>query len=377
MQNQHHYTSNPHDTVKAVLTAGMDTDCGGFMSSRSMTGLLADKDIAALADTALKNLFMVQFRLGFADPVDEQPDWIHYNMSVVDTPAHRQLAKEAADQSLVLLKNDDNTLPLKAQGTPGKRTTKLAVVGREALATGNMQGNYYGTAPYLISPAKGMQTYGQVTSMDGSDTNKAVAAVSGKDAVVLVVGLQSEGARPADEAEGHDRSSLLLPDNQDDFVAKVAAEAAKDKIPVVVVVMGGGPLDISAIKANKDVGAIIWCGYPGQSGGAAIADAVFGTTNPSGKLTMTWYPEELTKQVSIKDMHMRPNKVKTGASAIAVPNPENLPAMLSPLSVHPSQAILRAYEYLVPKPNADEREPWAYVSLLHWDARVQVRRSRC
>ena len=310
VQNQHHYTSNPHDTVKAVLTAGMDTDCGGFMSSRTMTGLLADKDIAALADTALKNLFMVQFRLGFADPVDEQPDWINYNMSVVDTPAHRQLAKEAADQSLVLLKNDDKTLPLTPQGAPGKRTTKLAVVGREALATGNMQGNYYGQAPYLISPAKGMEAYGDVTSMDGSDTNKAVAAVSGKDAVVLVVGLQSEGARPADEAEGHDRSSLLLPDNQDDFVAKVAAAAAKDKIPVVVVVMGGGPLDISAIKANKDVGAIIWCGYPGQSGGDAIADAVFGTTNPSGKLTMTWYPEELTKQVPITDMHMRPNKVR-------------------------------------------------------------------
>merc|ERR1719160_2028631 len=107
-----------------------------------------------------------------------------------------------------------------------------------------------------------MSAYGAVTSDSGSDISKAVAKVAGSDAVVLVVGLQSEGARPADEAEGHDRSSLLLPGNQDDFVKQVAQAAAKAKIPVVVVVMGGGPLDISAIKANADVGAIMWCGYP-------------------------------------------------------------------------------------------------------------------
>lgn len=69
---------------------------------------------------------------------------------VVNTPAHQQLAKEAADQSLVLLKNDKSTLPLK-----GGRGTKLAVIGRNANATTNMQGNYFGTAPYLISPWMG------------------------------------------------------------------------------------------------------------------------------------------------------------------------------------------------------------------------------
>ena len=178
-----------------------------------------------------------------------------------------------------------------------------------------LTGNYYGQAPFLISPAKGIGEYSTVTSMDGSDTNKAVAAVKGQDAVILVIGLQSEGAKKSeggeDEAEGHDRSSLLLPDNQDDFVSKVSSAAAEEKIPVVAVVMGGGPLDISAIKANKNIQAIMWCGYPGQSGGTAIADVVFGKVNPSGKLSVTWYPEELTKQVPITDMGMRPNK-KTG-----------------------------------------------------------------
>jgi len=304
VQNQHHYTSNPKDTVTAVLTAGMDTDCGGFMSSKTMQSLLTDSKVEALADTALKNLFMVQFRLGFADPVDVQPDWAKYDGSVVNTAAHQTLAKEAADQSLVLLKNSLATLPIVKAG--GSR--KMAVMGREAEATTNMQGNYYGTAPYLISPAEGLKKYGTVYSDDGSDIKKSVAAVEGKDLVVLVVGLQSEGARPADEAEGHDRTSLLLPGNQDQFVQEVAAAAAKKDTPVVVVVMGGGPVDISAIKANRDVGAILWCGYPGQSGGASIADTLFGESNPSGRLSMTWYPEQLTKQVPITDMGMRPNK---------------------------------------------------------------------
>ena len=69
MQNQHHYTTNSKDTVTAVLSAGMDTDCGGFMGSKTMKSLLDDAKVQALADTALKNLFMIQFRLGLADPV--------------------------------------------------------------------------------------------------------------------------------------------------------------------------------------------------------------------------------------------------------------------------------------------------------------------
>jgi len=80
---------------------------------------------------------------------------------------------------------------------------------------------------------------------------------------------------------------------------------------VVMVVMGGGPLDISAAKASAGVGAIIWCGYPGQSGGTSIADAIFGKTNVWGKLSLTWYNEDFAKKVNAEDMGMRPN-AKTG-----------------------------------------------------------------
>lgn len=210
--------------------------------------------------------------------------------------------RQAADQSLVLLKNEGNTLPL-----PHRNGMKLAVIGRNAQATRNMQGNYFGKAPFLVSPLEGLGAYATTVSADGTDVDAAISLIHGKDAVVLVVGLESEGGHHADEAEGLDRTTLLMPYDQNTLVARVAAAAATNHVPVVLLVMGGGPVDLSDAKANNHIGAIMWVGYPGQSGGAAIADAVFGATNPSAKLTMTWYPQSFATNVNISDMGMRPN----------------------------------------------------------------------
>jgi|TARA_B110000208_G_scaffold177450_1_gene224634 pre-mRNA-splicing factor SYF2/beta-D-xylosidase 4 len=268
----------------------MDTDCGRFMGAKAMTTLLQNATIATMADTSLTRLFAVQMRLGFFDPRSSFAPAM-FGEEVINTAAHQALAKEAADQSLVLLKNDAKTLPLaKTFEHSGKM---VAVVGRNAEATTNMQGNYFGTAPFLISPCAGINaTLKGFTWCDKAD-DKGAATIAlinaGKiGAVVLVVGLTSEGAAGShDEAEGHDRSSLLLPNDQDAAISAIATAAAAKKVQVVVVSMGGGPVDLSACKANSAIGAIMWCGYPGQSGGAAIADALFGATNPSGKLTMT------------------------------------------------------------------------------------------
>ena len=193
---------------------------------------------------------------------------------------------------------------------------KVAVLGRNANATTNMQGNYFGTAPFLVSPREGIAKHAAVSYADGNDIGKAVGYVAAVDAVVLVVGLTSEGSSkeegPRDEAEGHDRTSLLLPGNQDDLIKQVAAAGKKKGIPVIVVVIGGGPLDMSATKANPDVGAIMWAGYPGQSGGDSIAESVFGMQNKFGKLTLTWYPERFATEVKITDMHMRPGPNNPG-----------------------------------------------------------------
>ena len=126
--------------------------------------------------------------------------------------------------------------------------------------------------------------------------------VQSTDVVVLVVGLSS-----SDEGEGHDRISLTYPGNQSALIEKVAAAGSEQRKPVVVVTMGGGPVDLTAVKSNPNIGAIIWCGYPGMEGGNAIADAVFGVTNAWGRLTQTWYAEEFVNETLMTDFHMRPN----------------------------------------------------------------------
>ena len=312
VQNQHHYTNSTEQTVKAVLSAGMDTDCGGFMSAKVMQPLMDKKQIdMALVDSALTNLFTTQMRLGFFDPVEANP-YGALGAEVVNTPAHQQLALEAAHQSIVLLKNEGGVLPLSAGAVKS-----VALSGRNAAATANMQGNYYGTAPFLVSPIEGVGAYvANATTADCTDecntcSASAIAAAAANaakaDAAVVVVGLTSEAVHCSDESEGHDRASLLLPDGQADVAAAVAAAAAKAGKPAILVVMGGGPVDVSQFKHDANVGAILWCGYPGQSGGTAIADVLFGKVNPSGRLTQTWYPESFAKAVSILDMGMRPN----------------------------------------------------------------------
>ena len=98
-------------------------------------------------------------------------------------------------------------------------------------------------------------------------------AAAEADAVVLVVGL-SQGQ----EKEGHDRTSLLLPGHQGALVSAVV-EAAAGR-PVVLVILSGGPLDVSFANDDPHIQSIIWAGYPGQAGGQAIADVIFGLVNP-------------------------------------------------------------------------------------------------
>lgn len=138
--------------------------------------------------------------------------------------------------------------------------------------------------------------------MSGSDTSgfsAAEAAAEAADATVLVMGLDQ-----SQESEGHDRNSIALPGVQDQLIDAVVAKA---KGPVVLVIMSGGAVDIAKAKADDGVNGIVWVGYPGQSGGQAMAEILFGDVNPSGKLTQTWYPASYVDECSFFDMNMRPN----------------------------------------------------------------------
>ena len=298
----HHYDTQ-NECVNDTLSAGLDTECGQFFTKHMKASVEANVTKESTIDNALVNLFTMQLRLGYFDKVSEQK---YLNISykdTVNTPAHQELALDAARQGMVLLKNDGNTLPF------SNTTVKtVAMVGPNANATMTMKGNYFGVAPYLISPVMGVSSYAKTTLNLGcndtacaSDSNftAAVAAAKEADVTVMVMGISS-----LQEGEAHDRTGIEFPGKQLELVQQVTDAAKGD---VVVVVMAGSSLDMTALKTNPKVKAIIFAGYPGQSGGQAIADVLFGTVNPGGRLPHTQYPADYITNLSMLDMGMRPN----------------------------------------------------------------------
>ncbi|CAD5196229.1 unnamed protein product [Musa acuminata subsp. malaccensis] len=296
-----HYTSTPEDAVAYALKAGLDLDCGQFLAQHTESALKQGKVSEADVDAALTHTVAVQMRLGMFDGEPSQQPFGNLGPQHVCTQAHRNLALEAARQAMVLLKNDAGTLPL----SPSRLRT-VAVVGPNSDATVTMIGNYAGVPCAYTSPLKGIGGYVDTVHQVGCNNvacsgeqpiGAAVEAARRADAAIVVVGLDQ-----SIESEGRDRVGLLLPGRQQELVSEVAKAC---RGPTVLVLMCGGPVDVSFAKDDPNIAAILWAGYPGQAGGTAIAEVIFGAHNPGGKLPVTWYPQEYVEKVTMTNMAMR------------------------------------------------------------------------
>ncbi|KAK9110797.1 hypothetical protein Sjap_018857 [Stephania japonica] len=217
---------------------------------------------------------------------------------------HKELALEAARQSIVLLKNEQSILPLSIDGIT--RIKSIGVIGPIANNSAELLGDYSGYPCEMKSIVDGLKAFVpntiyapgcfdvQCYSFDGFA--EAVRIASTVDVVVVIAGLDL-----SQETEGRDRMSLLLPGNQ---MKLISAIADASKRPLVLVLTGGGPLDILSAKQDPLIASILWVGYPGEAGGQALAEVLFGVVNPSGRLPMTWYPESFAN-VPMNDMRMR------------------------------------------------------------------------
>jgi beta-D-xylosidase 4 len=204
----------------------------------------------------------------------------------------------------VLLKND-NTLPL-----PPNKT--VALIGPYANATTQLQGNYQGTAKYIRTMIWGATNAGyKVNFIPGTEINTtntagfdaAVSAAKQADIVIYAGGIDN-----TIEAEGHDRMTIDWPGNQLDLIQRLA-QVGK---PLVVVQFGGGQLDGSTLLSNSNIGALLWAGYPGQAGGAAVFDILTGNEAPAGRLPVTQYPAGYVDDVAMTDMSLRPGTDNLG-----------------------------------------------------------------
>ncbi|XP_031254744.1 beta-D-xylosidase 4-like [Pistacia vera] len=300
--NSQHYTKTPEEAAAKAILAGLDLNCGSFLGQHTEAAVRAELVNESAIDKALYNNFATLMRLGFFDGDPRKQLYGKLGPKDVCTPENQELAREAARQGIVLLKNTAESLPLSATAIKN-----LAVIGPNANVTKTMIGNYEGTPCKYTTPLQGLAALVSTTYQPGcsnvqcstAQVDEATKIAALADATVLVM-----GADQSIEAESRDRTDLLLPGQQQLLITQVAKAA---KGAVILIIMSGGGFDISFAKNDDKITSILWVGYPGEAGGAAIADVCFGLYNPSGRLPMTWYPQSYVEKVPMSNMNMRPD----------------------------------------------------------------------
>lgn len=293
----HRLVDTPEEAAALAVKNGCDLNCG--KTYRSLVeaveqGLITEAEL----DIALRRLFKARLRLGMFDPQEQVP-YSSIPLEVVDCPEHRQLALETARQSMVLLKNE-GVLPLR------KDLKRVAVIGPNADQELVMLGNYYGTPAFITSVLEGIKkkvspgtqvTYVRGCSILAEDRGgfaAAVALAKEADVAVVVLGLsqlvegeegQEEGNQPGEHSLG-DRTRIALPGVQEDLLKEIHATGT----PVVLVLLNGSAIAVNWAQAH--IPAILEGWYGGQAGGDAVADVLFGETNPGGRLPVTFYQSE-------------------------------------------------------------------------------------
>ena len=280
----HGLTADDRESAFAAATAGVDMDMAGGVYAGQLGSLVEEGALHVdLIDTAVANILRAKFRLGlFENPYTDAealPAWGSADALAV--------AKRAALQSVVMLKNDDGVLPLSKAGLD-----RIAVIGPLAEAPYEQLGTWIfdGDTDLSVTALQGIRELAgddvrieYVRAMETSRSrstepfDEAVAAARRSDLAVLVLGEESILS-----GEAHSRADINLPGAQAELARRVR-EVGK---PVVAVIMAGRPLTLTNVVDEVD--AILYAWHPGTMGGAAIAELLFGLESPSGKLPATF-----------------------------------------------------------------------------------------
>lgn len=291
----HHVTKTPTESAAMAINAGCDLNCGNtyvHMIAAEQEGLVSKETIRK----AVVNLMRTRMRLGLFEEHTEFDD-IPYDVVACDE--HRKVSLECAEKSMVLLKND-GMLPLKKESLKS-----IAVIGPNSDSIDALRGNYYGTSIAPKTFLEGIRDevsgtdirvyYAEGASLSNDRIQPLAFAEDGiaealilaemSDAVVLCVGLdatlEGEQGDTGNAFDSGDKRDLLLPEGQRVLIEKVLALGK----PTVVVLAAGSSINPLAGKAD----ALIQAWYPGELGGTALANILFGKVSPSGKLPLTFY----------------------------------------------------------------------------------------
>ena len=297
VEGHHQRQISYEEAVGRSIMAGCDfsdTEYEKYIPDALRKGYLTEERL----NDALRRVLLVRFRLGEFDDFKSVP-YSRISPDVIGCKEHRSLSLEAARKSIVLLKNEKKLLPIDRNSIK-----RVAVIGPYADLFN--QGNYGGVPKNPVTPLQGIKNAignnvevlyckgAQITPVrvrkgrpipprfdKEAEMKKAVEMARNSDMVFLFVGTTADI-----EVEGRDRTTLILPGNQNELI-KAVYEVNKK---VVVVLMSAGPLAVPEVK--KNIPAILQAWWPGDEGGNAIADVLFGDYNPGGKLPYTMYASD-------------------------------------------------------------------------------------
>ncbi|KAK3335927.1 glycoside hydrolase superfamily [Cercophora scortea] len=310
LPSHHNFSQTPAQAAAAGYTAGTDTVCEvpGWPPMTDVVGAYNETLLSeATIDRALRRLYEGLIRAGYFDPPSRSA-YRFIGWPEVNTPEAQALALRSAAEGIVLLKND-GLLPLSLAGK------SVALVGHWATGGRQMRGGYSGIPPYYHTPEYAAQqlnlTYYTATGPIAENTSTAAAgtwtanalAAAAKADIILYFG----GTDQTIAAEDKDRETIAWPEAQLALINKLATLSK----PLVIIQLGD-QVDDTPLLANKNVSAILWAGYPGQSGGSAVLDIITGKTAPAGRLPVTQYPAAYTQQVPLTEMALRPTAHSPG-----------------------------------------------------------------
>jgi beta-glucosidase len=287
----HKYLTDGVAAAAAAVKAGMNLDCSSVLRDDVIKAveqkLITEQDV----NSALKPVLLTQVKLGMYDNPALSP-YKTYRDDSIHNANHVALARKAAQESMVLLKNDNNTLPLKAESIQS-----IMITGPNAASLDALAGSYHGVSSKMVNFAEGIT--GAVSKGTRVEYDLGAGAVDtthfggiwgagNADVTIAVVGLlpvdEGEAGDAFLSAAGGDKKTLSLPASHVAFMRDLRKAVKK---PIIAVVTAGSAVDIAAIAQYADAVILAW--YPGEQGGNALADVVFGKVSPSGRLPVTFY----------------------------------------------------------------------------------------
>ncbi|XP_071095228.1 uncharacterized protein [Haliotis cracherodii] len=286
-----HYLNNSVDTAAACLNAGcnLELQSGDWKIYNSIIPAIEQGKLTEdFVRESVRPLFYTRFRIGEFDPPSMNPYATLDKDQIVLSSEHRELALKAAINTFVLLKNENNTLPLQ------KNFKKIAVVGPMSNDSQDLFGDYtaFPDSRFVITPYMGLKRLASTVSLASGcndtwcqryDPQSVTAAIQGADIVFVCLGHGTSV-----ESEGKDRTTIQLPGSQLQLLKDVVANTEK---PVVLLLFNGGPVEISWAVDNPGVSAILECYLPGQTAGDAVYASLTNNGSfsaPAGRLSYTW-----------------------------------------------------------------------------------------